>query len=66
MGSMSQNFRLFHVSNLSVLNFRILLLVYPVSVSPQRKHRGRSNGTGPGTTQDHPDGEDDNHRRGAV
>ena len=27
--SFSQNFRLFHVSNLSVLNFRIFLLMYP-------------------------------------
>ena len=26
---MSQNFRLFHVSNLSVRNFRIFLLMYP-------------------------------------
>ena len=29
---MSQNFRLFLASNLSVLNFRIFLLVYPGSV----------------------------------
>ena len=28
---MSQNFRLFHVSNLSVRNFRIFLLMYPGS-----------------------------------
>ena len=31
---MSQNFRLFHVSNLSVRNFRIFLLMYPGPVSP--------------------------------
>ena len=29
---MSQNFRLFHVSNLSVRNFRIFLLMYPGSL----------------------------------
>ena len=29
MSCMSQNFRLFHVSNLSVRNFRIFLLMYP-------------------------------------
>ena len=34
MSCMSQNFRLFHVSNLSVRNFRIFLLMYPGSVSP--------------------------------
>ena len=33
MSCMSQNFRLFHVSNLSVRNFRIFLLMYPGSVS---------------------------------
>ena len=31
MSHVSQNFRLFHVSNLSVLNFRIFLLMYPGS-----------------------------------
>ena len=31
MSCMSQNFRLFHVSNLSVRNFRIFLLMYPGS-----------------------------------
>ena len=30
---MSQNFRLFHVSNLSVRNFRIFLLMYPGSLT---------------------------------
>ena len=30
---MSQNFRLFHISNLFVRNFRISLLMYPVSVT---------------------------------
>ena len=29
MGYTSQNFRLFHVSNLSILNFRIVLLMCP-------------------------------------
>ena len=33
MSCMSQNFRFFHVSNLSVRNFRIFLLMYPGSVS---------------------------------
>ena len=33
MSCMSQNFRLFHVSNLSVRNFRIFLLMYTGSVS---------------------------------
>ena len=32
MSCMSQNFRLFHVSNLSVRNFRIFLLMYPGSM----------------------------------
>ena len=32
---MSQNFRLFHVSNLSVRNFRIFLLMYPGSPTGQ-------------------------------
>ena len=31
MTNTSQNFRLFHVSNLSVLNFLIFLLMYPGS-----------------------------------
>ena len=35
MSCMSQNFRLFHVSNLSVRNFRIFLLMYPGSVFAQ-------------------------------
>ena len=30
---MSQSFRLFHVPNLSVLNFRIFLLMYPRAVT---------------------------------
>ena len=33
MSYISQNFRLFQVSNLSVLNFRIFLLMYPGSLS---------------------------------
>ena len=33
MSNMSQNFRLFHVSNLSVLNFYIFLLMYPWSLN---------------------------------
>ena len=33
MSCMSQNFRLLHVSNLSVRNFRIFLLMYPGSVT---------------------------------
>ena len=33
MSYTSQNFRLFHVSNLSVRNFRIFLLMYPGSMS---------------------------------
>ena len=32
--NMGQNFRLFHGSNLSVLNFRFFLFMYPVSTSP--------------------------------
>ena len=32
MSRMSQNFRLFHVSNLSVRNFRIFLLMYTASL----------------------------------
>ena len=38
MSCMSQNFRLFHVSNLSVRNFRIFLLMYTGS-STSRPHR---------------------------
>ena len=34
MSCMSQSFRLFHVSNLSVRNFRIFLLMYTGSLSP--------------------------------
>ena len=34
MSCMSQNFRLFPVSNLSVLNFRIFLLMYPGPLTP--------------------------------
>ena len=34
MSCMSQNFRLFHVSNLSVRNFRIFLLMYTGSLIP--------------------------------
>ena len=36
MSCMSQNFRLFHVSNLSVRNFRIFLLMYTWSPSGSR------------------------------
>ena len=35
MSCMSQNFRLFHLSNLSVRNFRIFLLMYTGSMTPQ-------------------------------
>ena len=35
MSCMSQNFRLVHVSNSSVRNFRISLLMYPGSLSPR-------------------------------
>ena len=53
MSCMSQNFRLFHVSNLYVRNFRIFLLMYPGS-RPLRtsrdtrvmEQRGRSRQTG--------------------
>ena len=38
LSCMSQNFRLFHVSNLSVRNFRILLLMYPGSVTRLSRH----------------------------
>ena len=34
----SENLRLFHVSNLSVLNFRIFLLMYPGSMCRWNKH----------------------------
>ena len=34
MSYVSQNLRLFHVQNLSVLNFRIFLLMYPGSLIP--------------------------------
>ena len=37
MSCTSQNFRLFHVSNLSVRNFRIFLLMYTGSLSPLRR-----------------------------
>ena len=36
MSCMSQNFRLFHVSNLSVRNYRIFLLMYTGSVLRQQ------------------------------
>ena len=36
MSCMSQNFRLFHLSNLSVRNFRIFLLMYPGSLTATR------------------------------
>ena len=39
MSCMSQNFRLFHVSNLSVRNFRIFLLMYPGSPSQSRRQK---------------------------
>ena len=45
MSCMSQNFRLFHVSNLSVRNFRIFLLMYTGSpTGVERDGRGRSAG----------------------
>ena len=42
MSCMSQNFRLFHVSNLSVRNFRIFLLIYTGSLIGRevRRHSG--------------------------
>ena len=40
MSCMRQNFRLFHVSNLSVRNFRIVLLIYTVCVSDQQPSAG--------------------------
>ena len=44
---MSQNFRLFHVSNLSVRNFLIFLLMYPESVATgDGTGRGRKWGEG--------------------
>ena len=39
MSCMSQSFRLFHVSNLSVRNFRIFLLMYTGSVSTMDRRR---------------------------
>ena len=42
MRCMSQNFRLFHVSNLSVRNFRIFLLMY--TASPSTRERRQSGG----------------------
>ena len=39
MSCTSQNFRLFHVSNLPVRNFRIFLLMYPGSESGGVGHR---------------------------
>ena len=41
MSCMSQNFRLFHVSNLSVLNFPIVLLMYLGPVTLTRAGPGR-------------------------
>ena len=41
MSRMSQNFHLFHVSNLSVRNFRIFLLMYPGSAARERGGAGR-------------------------
>ena len=41
MSCMSQNFRLFLASNLSVQNFRIFLLMYPGSVSGSAAGLGR-------------------------
>ena len=45
MSYTSQNFRLFHGSNLSVLNFRIFLLMYPGS--PSGCHRPKNQSTAP-------------------
>ena len=43
MSCMSQNFRLFHVSNLSVRNFRIFLLIYTgLVITPPRRLARRS------------------------
>ena len=41
MSCMSQNFRLLQVSNLSVLNFRIFLHMYPGSLSPKSSKLAR-------------------------
>ena len=42
MGCMSQNYRLLNISNLSVRNFRISLLIYSGSLSGPRDHRVHS------------------------
>ena len=50
MSCVSQNFRLFHVSNLSVRNFRIFLLMYTGSLSPLRWRRPPDSGHTPAVT----------------
>ena len=55
MSNTSQDFRLFHISNLSVLNFLIFLLMYPGSVSGERSEaedRRTDNGPGRGGRDD--------------
>ena len=52
MSCMSQNFRLFHVSNLSLRNFRIFLLMYPGSV-----YRSADAGAGQHSTPRRPSAE---------
>ena len=50
MSFMSQNFCLLHVSNLSVLNFRICLLMYPGSLAVACGDRAGQGWTGLGGT----------------
>ena len=50
MSCVSQNFRLFHVSNLSIRNFRVVLLMYPGSVSGERRRR-RGGGDAPSSAR---------------
>ena len=48
MSCMSQNFRLLHLSNLSVRNFRIFLLMYPGPLTgEQRGHQSHRAATQP-------------------
>ena len=55
MSCMSQNFRLFHVSNLSVRNFRIFLLMYTGLVAVSSASDGGGGGVSRGdSTSDRP------------